>query len=289
MTDDTGIGWDAFLAWSSRFCSLPDYTFDSEERTYKLLAVEPMQEARAALLAGKTWSTPIRKGFTNKHNNLVSHWTFMPFLNWCGSQSAAAASALQHIWIDADLNAGERLDRFARALPMEVLSGQGGRCNLGAYLIGAIDPYVWPNYRVTATELAFELTRTPPPEEGASVGQRYEHALAFFDELRSRAAAAGLPARDRLDAQGLMWVTVTWDGPKGLAPEVWAAYQEFLSVPSQLRKKTVVSKPPAPPPASPRVCPLSATDDAVRRLPWDGERWEYVCEGCSAHADPYRF
>lgn len=286
------IGWEAFIGWGSRFLSLPGYSFDREERTYKVRAVEPLQQARAALLADKTWSVPLGKGFTNPSNYLVSHWAFVPFLDWCRDKPDHAASALQHIWAGADSDAEQRLDRFSELLPKQVLPGQGGRCNLGAYLLGAIDPFRWPNYRVTATELAFELTRTPPREEGASVGRRYGHALAFFDELHQRAAEAGLPARDRLDAQGLMWLTVTWDEPKRLSPEVWAAYQEFLSVPSKLHKKAKKSVPskPLPPPLPPaRVCPLSATDDAVRPVAWGGERWTFVCEGCGAHTDPYTF
>jgi hypothetical protein len=181
------------------------------------------------------------------------------------------------------------LDAFSGRLPDHCLSGRGVRCNLGVYLLGAIDPVTWPNYKVTATSRAYELTRHPAPGTSVSMGGLYTHALEFFDRLVAEATAAELVLRDRLDAQGVMWSVVQWpDPPSNFTSEEWQELLEFRAIRPNVSLPKTPHPPPRPAPRRP-VCPLCGWDDEVVLLGPTADRWLYVCETGRGHQDPYEF
>lgn len=47
-----------------------------------------------------------------------------------------------------------------------------------------------------------------PSDEG--VARRCTHALSLFDRILAETGQRGLPPRDRLDAQSLLWSVVAW-------------------------------------------------------------------------------
>ena len=289
MDTTSPLGWDAFLSWASLFYAMPN--FDEEERAYKLRAVEPLRRARQALLDGDNWLPCLSQGFKNKDNNLVTHWQFIPFLDWVTAEPQPARDAMVALWEGSERDGPERLERFDALLPHHVLSGPGLRCNLGAYLLGAMEPVAWPNYKVTATQRAFELTRTAPCPREASMGVRYQHALTFFDRLLVEAGNVGLLLADRLDAQGVMWCVVQWsDRPETFTPDQWDALLVFRSTPSSPRRKTSSSRQSAAP-SRPRrpTCPLCGHDDGVRLIGRTQDSWEWECEETTGHDDPWLF
>jgi hypothetical protein len=270
---------------------MPD--FDDQERDYKLRVADLVRDASDALQQGGDWVEPLGRAFKNNEQNLVSHWAFVPFLEWVEADREEAEPSLRALW-EPGLDVGSRLDGFARSMPSGVVSGAGSRCNVGSFLLGAEDPNGWPVYRVTAFELALELTRSRTTEREASLGERYVHALGFLDEIGDRAAAGGTLVRDRLDSQSFVWCVTSWQKrPDSFTVDEWQELLLFRSIPSRLRtasklaklrKATKVKARPRP------VCPRCVLDDEVRLIgPLDGDRWEFVCEAGPEHGDPYRF
>ena len=285
MTEDLRTGWDEYLRFARRFVEMPG--FEDEETDYKLLAVAPLQEAMK-LPAGAEWSQAVKRGFSNPHANIVSFWSFSPFIRWMESDVQAAHQALELLWGDGPEDAPARIDAFDEVFPREVLPGDGVRCNVVAYLLGAKAPYDWPNYRAMATRLAFELARHPLMPDGARLGERYGHALSFFDATIAEAAARGFHLRHRLDAQSVMWGVAAWqDKPADFTADEWAELLEFRAVPSQLRRHRAAgsSRPKVVRRPSRPVCPICGHDERVVLVGPSGERWIWVCESGPQHPE----
>jgi 5-methylcytosine-specific restriction enzyme B len=296
MTESQLTGWDPFLGWAGFFYGTPTFNFDIDERESKILAVAPFQEART-VLDGGDWLRLVRRGFQNPQANLVSHWQFTPFLDWASNEAAVAPEALRALWQEGDAKAEQRLDAFDALFPRSVLSGPGSRCNLAAYLLSAADPIGWPNYRVTATALACELTRHPLPDPACTLGARYQHALDFYDAIIEQAHRRDIPLRDRLDAQGLLWCiagTMPGDRPASFTVAEWEAFRQFRTIPYVGRKPRGTSPKPRPPRRHPPhpVCPICGNDDEVHLIASLDDGWVFVCEVGSRHPvpfEPYEF
>ena len=67
----------------------------------------------------------------------------------------------------------------------------------------------YPPYRIRALKQACKQTGYPQPEDDASEAELYEHALGFLDRFIEEAEARDLPVRHRLDAQSIVWRTVS--------------------------------------------------------------------------------
>jgi hypothetical protein len=282
-------GWDEFLHWVERFVSEP--SFDADERDYKVKAVEPLREAISRLDGG--WYDALRRGFQNQNNNIVDWRASQSFLSWADENRSSAAEALKLLWSDDASQGAERIDAFNEFIPLEVLSRPGVFCNLAAYLLGAKDPRRWPNFKVTALNLAYELARFPGIPRRSSPGRHYGHALSFFDAMIHEARARGITLRDRLDAQGAMWV-IAGGGerePYDLSLKERSEFDEFVEVPSKVRKERAIkAKPESLQKKKPttRVCPQCGYDDEVRLVGPSRDRWEFECQG-GGHPGPFRF
>jgi 5-methylcytosine-specific restriction protein B len=285
---ESETGWDGFVAWARKFWELID--FDAEERDYKVEMVRPLQ---AALLTGPgpEWVAAIRRSF-GPPQNIVVHYAFAPVIHWAVADTADAWAAVHALWESRDADAAQRLDEFDKLFPQHIKSGPGVRLNIAAFLLGAVDPTIWPNYRVEALKDAFALTRFPDTPTDASMGDRYVHTLQFFDAFINEARARELPMRDRLDAQGLMWAVTRWaPKPSGFDDAGWDELLEYRTVSSPLRKPTrskAVPKRPTPPPQ--RLCPLCGINGEVRTFgrAQDGS-WKSTCSGGPGHDDPFDF
>jgi hypothetical protein len=284
-------GWDEFLYWAAKFVSQPN--FEEAERAYKVRAVAPFKEAMSRLSDG-AWSEPLRRGFQNKDNNVVNWRAGQKFLEWTNTDKASAAAALGILWTDDTTHGSERIEAFDELVPDELLSRPGVFCNLAAYLLGAKDPIRWPNFRVTALSRAYELARYPNVTKRSSSGEHYGRALSFFDTMINEARLRGIPVRDRLDAQGVMWVLAGGGAGRAydLSAEARGRLDAFVAVPAKLRKqqaqraKRVPQQRKRP---TRGLCPLCGNDDEVRFLGSTGDNWLFECKAGVAHPDPYQF
>jgi hypothetical protein len=284
-------GWDGFLEWASLFYSTPE--FASEERDYKLEAVEPLRRCRQLLLGGQAWLPELRAGLTNAHSGNVDFRLADRYLEWAEAHPDKAAESLAGLWADGDAEGPARIATFDRLLPSEAASGKGTRLNLAAYLLGAIDPHVWPNYRIRVVEDALELTRTPPPPSDCSLAARYEHSLAFYDEIIARMSSRGISGLTRLDAQSLMWSVVKWPRrPSTFTVEQWAELKEYRKIPAALRKAALPPAKKVKIPSRPlRGHCTQCNNDETTFVGQQGDEWMFRCDESVQHVggEPYTF
>lgn len=208
--------WDAFVHWARRFYE--GEGFDEGERDYKLKAVAALEPAREALLGDSgEWVTALRRGFTNKDNNLTPWQAHDRFLRWVAANPEAGEVALQAIWAPGEVDPSERVRAFLSHVPSTEVSGPGARLAIASFLLMSLEPTQFPVFRPEPFRRAYELTDSTQPPIESDEADRYTHALHFLDTLIDEAASRDLALRDRLDAQALVWA-VTKQPP----PEQWS-------------------------------------------------------------------
>jgi len=208
MEDEASVErWDKFVAWAAKFCGWSD--FDSEERNYKLEIGGKLREVRNHLKdAPETWQQFLKAAFGGK-NNLVVHYTHLPFQEWCREEPDLAARALQALW-EPSHTARESMYAFLAMVPEDLTSGPATLLNLVSCLHMEKRPENYPVYQFTPITKAIGLLRYSTPRDDSDVPQVYQHALGLFTRVIDEAALRGLKLRDLLDAQSLLWSVGTW-------------------------------------------------------------------------------
>lgn len=200
--------WDAFMHWASRFAT--DVDLDHEERDYKVQTAERLADALRQLEQGaESWPTTMRSAL---NVNLVDTFFRVAFFNDLRERTDEVGAAIMAL-----LGPGPRaeaLDAFHHDL--KSISGRGAYTTgnataLGSLLFMSQDVAEYPPYRPTPVSKALELTGRASP--AAAPSARFEALLELCDEVLERAADVGVELRDRLDAQGLIWTTVSADPP----------------------------------------------------------------------------
>jgi hypothetical protein len=213
---------DEFIYWASRYHELASYVPD--ERDYKLTIVQRLSEAKQAVLEGGDWLPLLKRAFASP-NNLTPWQVHDTFLKWCQEDPDRGAKLLRRLWQGTE-EPLTRLADFFGHFPREVVSGLGSRTTLGSFLMMAIDPYVYPPYRVAAFHAAYRLTSHDRGDERDEVGM-YRAGLAFLDRLRERAETRGFLLSDRLDAQSVVWCIANWPTPAEWPDEDRAAFDRY--------------------------------------------------------------
>ena len=214
--------WDEFMAWAARFAR--DVDLDREERTYKLETAERLATALRQLGAGDdAWVTSLR---TALNVNLVDTFFRMALFNDLRDHSDEVGAAI--LGLMGPGPRGNALDAFHQDL--KAISGRntyttGNATSLGSLLLMATDVAEYPPYRPTPVTKALELTGQQPP--AAAPSARFEALVNLCDEVLERAGDVGIELRDRLDAQGLIWTTVShealaeWSDEERAALDAW--------------------------------------------------------------------
>ena len=128
------------------------------------------------------------------------------------------------------------------AIPHSVIEQTGARLSLASFLVGIDDVTNLPPWRSRAVAGAYRATGFTPPEPGASPGEMYARFLVFLDQVLGN--VGNVPLRDRLDAQGLVWMIVKHEPRTSRRgkPNGWTA-EEIEQL-----KKFRSGKPVGPPP-----------------------------------------
>jgi 5-methylcytosine-specific restriction enzyme B len=251
--------WDDFLTWSAKIYETPE--FDAEERDYKLKVAEKMRIARVALEENDSeWLGRLRSAFGSP-NNLTSFHAHGPFLDWCAVHPDDARALLERLW-EGELTE----ERLASAFDAwGAADSPGNQISVASVLLLGRDPYEWAPFRAMAFSRAYVLVGTDEAGDldaspGGARARRYFAALDFLDDVRDRLADRGVQIRDRLDAQGIVWVI--HNGP----PTSWSAeeQQAFLA----WRDGDV--PPPPPPPGGVEISSATAklAEELYVTRPW---------------------
>lgn len=217
--------WTAFAGWSRRLLAHVD--LEAQERSYKARLAQRAVEVRAAVAASANdWPEQLRRLFTDKENNLVNWRAYDRFLDWATTESDACAQALAELWRDPG---PESIDRFLARVPSAAIHATGARLSVASFLLCAAGVEEFPQWRSTAVTSAFRLAGFSKPEPTATEGERYDYFLAFLDQVLQFAARDGVPLRDRLDAQGLVWQLVQVDPDTGWDEDEQTAFAAWRS------------------------------------------------------------
>lgn len=191
--------WEEFIYWARKFFEAE--RFEENEVVYKAEIGEHIRAAAQAIRTGATeWHQALKMAF-GPPNNLTFYINHSRFLDWAREQPNQAQAAMLQLW-DEGAELGGRVDAFAAALP-ENLATLSAQLELASFLLLA-DPKTYAMYRATPMKTAAQLAGYEEFPKGPP-SAIYLYALGFLDALIDEARQRGLPLRDRLDAQGLVW------------------------------------------------------------------------------------
>lgn len=200
--------WEKVVRFSGKLIIQIDQA--AEERDYKVAFAEKAQETRAQLLAGdEAWFDNLRRAVAR--TNLLNQYFMMALIKEYQEQSDAVRSAVLRFWAEpASVSKLDELENSLRALNKERLSA-GGAIAFGSLLLMSISPAKYPPFRARKSAQFLRLLGLKPLPAKAPASERYTQFLKVLDDLCAQAQGAGLPIRDRLDAQGLMWTLLSTD------------------------------------------------------------------------------
>ena len=206
----TGEKWDQYLESVRRYIATD--RLDSDEIDYKREIGKKLKDARSALLAGKDeWFELLKQALSGRKGHPMNWRGADNLRNWLDSDRKAGREALRMVWSDGDLKPGD-IRAFSERLPYDgAAKGLRNRLRTISVLLMALDPDRYPPYTAKAYDSCFRRLSYDGPPAGADEEDIYWHALAFLDELASRAKKRGLerPA-NRLEAQSIVWVMQRW-------------------------------------------------------------------------------
>ena len=213
--------WDQYLESVRRYIATD--RLDSDEIDYKREIGKKLKDARSALLAGKDeWFDLLKQALSGRKGHPMNWRGADNLRNWLDSDRKAGREALRTVWSDGDLKPGD-IRAFSERLPYEgAAKGLRSRLRTISVLLMALGLDRYPPYMAKAYDSSFRRLSYDGPPAGADEEDIYWHALAFLDELASRAKKRGLekPA-NRLEAQSIVWVMQRWPallhGPEQIA------------------------------------------------------------------------
>lgn len=189
--------------------SFNDPDFDQRERSYKLAVAASLRHVLELARDGGEWRAELNKTFGRSYNGdryNLSNWRQHDWLlNVGGDAEPMVRQALEGF---LDLEASE-VDRFrAFAEVAERFAGKPGSNRGSILVVGSVlnfaaEPARLPFVKSTVFEFAEQAADFPRPTGGAV--EVYEKHLEFARLACTKFEDAGLPIRDMLDVQSVIW------------------------------------------------------------------------------------
>ena len=161
--------WDDYFVRVGRYLESRD--IESEELNYKHETAQELARYRDELLSQQA---PISIKPSSNLKNLGGFLKFPDVLKWLSTE--AGADALRELWArnDDDQPASvppvdeviERVRRFSRRLPNEILQGHGTRMRPISVLLMALDAEQYPVFMTTVFKSAYTSTGFKEPSKG---------------------------------------------------------------------------------------------------------------------------
>ena len=259
--------------WASSFHAAPE--FEAEERECKLAAVEPLRLSRKHLLDGRL-VPELRSGLTDTHSGNVDFRLADRFL--AGGDLPGNGGRLPAGAVGRRRTSRSRAgSRHSTCCSQPELPRKGTRLNLAAYLLGAIDPLRWPNYRIRAVEDALDVLRP------LRVTVRWPRATSACWPSTTRSSSAwrkDTTELDRLDAQSLMRAhrQVAERLLVIYTVEQWAELKEYRKVAAR-RKAALPPAKKAKVPSRPlRGHCTQCNNDETTFVGQEGDQWMFRCD-----------
>ena len=211
--------WSELLDWAEKLYKRKD--FDARERDYKLTTGQALTQARNALDAGKDWLPLLLEAL--RQTNLVHYIARSQFADWATAHPEDCAHAVRTLWADETVSE-QTIDQFVALLGAPATAGN--RVVLASVLLLGIDATRYPPFRPRVDARARKLLGIAPPGS-TEPGARYFAFTQLCDELADRMGRRGVPLRDRLDAQSLLWWITHSPPPSDWSEEENAAFLAY--------------------------------------------------------------
>jgi hypothetical protein len=264
---DSGNQWDLFIEFARKMLEHPEW--DATERDYKIAIAEHVVKARDAFLTGSgEWQAHLKRAFSAS-SNPVNWRVSSAFWSWYAGASEAGQRALSNVWQGDDVvSIEQRVETFLSELPSDVVRGYSARLSLTSLLLTGIDSTQYPFYRTTPFDNAYALVLYPsPPAEGEHL--HYRHAIEFLDRMIEEGRRRGLVIRDRLDAQGVVWM-MNGDG-WFLPDEERGAFLAFKGIERSSESRSAAATNGVREPASEPASGVANFDDLADELLMDAD------------------
>jgi hypothetical protein len=206
-------GWDRFLAYARRAHAKP--SFEEEERGYKLAVAEGLRESLRIAAERGPWFRHfvevLRAPFVETGGyryDLPNSPQVQWLRRWHESDPEPLAEAVGAFAAGSDPQAS--FDAFAAAADEgaereQVEPNPGAALAIGSLLNFAAAPDRLPLVRAWPFEYIEQRIDWSERPHG-SLSEQYSHHLGFAQELRARLEAEGLPLRDMIDVQSLIFI-----------------------------------------------------------------------------------
>ena len=193
--------WDEYVKRAKKY--IDRGTLETNEIGYKKDIAQQLVEARNAVLENAAgWVDLVKRGMSG---NIVFPIQQSKFRDWLDSSSQNARQALVVLWALQDVNVTDRIRGFCEKFPPSEVSGTGTRMNVVSQLLMGVDVEMYPPFKITAFNDAYDRTGYARPEPKADEAELYVHALGFLDRFIDEARQRDVELRHRLDAQSVMW------------------------------------------------------------------------------------
>ena len=210
--------------------SFADPNFDQREREYKLQISTALRKVFELARDGGDWVAELRSTFLHKHDGHqynLSNWRQHQWLLDATGETEAALRPVLAGFLQEDVDPIDRFRAFERVAKRHAGkpgSNRGSILILGSVFNFAVEPANLPPVKTTVFQAAEDAVGLPRPEGDAS--EVYVGHLNFAREAKQRFEAAGLPVRDMLDVQSVIWETAVQKGNalQGFIERVLADY-----------------------------------------------------------------
>jgi hypothetical protein len=203
--------WERFLAYAARARAKP--TFELEERDFKLQVAEGLRKVLELAREGAGWLEAVEQVFCSR---FADRWYDLTAPNenewlrgWASSDEESSSKALAQ-FLDLEQSAVDRFGSFARAVEEARSRGAIPPDPIPVLVFGSLfnfacQPESLPLVRAV---LLNQLQQTLGYElrVGVPAVEQYEHHLGFSHAARERMQRAGIPVRDMLDVQSLLFI-----------------------------------------------------------------------------------
>ncbi len=195
--------WEALIAQART--SFADPEFDRRERTYKLEIAEALRGVLELARDGGDWTEAMKSAFHGQQYNL-SDWRQHDWLFRVEDAAEPAVRSVLAGFLDLDLPELQRFQAFEE-VSERFADGQGANAGsilaVGSVFNFAAEPERLPPVKTTVFRKAEDAVDFPRPKGSAT--DRYEAHLRFSNLAMEKLKETGLPVRDILDVQSVVW------------------------------------------------------------------------------------
>ena len=193
--------WDVYVDRAKEY--IDRGTLEIDEIGYKKDISQQLEMARNAVLDNaEVWVDLVKRGMSG---NIVFPIQQSKFRDWLDNSSQNARQALATFWTLQEVDVTDRIRGFCMQFPTSEVNGTGTRMNVVSQLLMGVDVEMYPPFKITIFNDAYDRTEYPQPSPHADEAALYAHALRFLDRFIDEASKRGVELKHRLDAQSVMW------------------------------------------------------------------------------------